>query len=58
MPANQLRARLVLVGLIAIAAALAACGKKGPLYLPKDDRPPATTPATPTPEPDKDKSNR
>jgi len=58
MSVNRRRVRLVLVGLFAVVAALVGCGKKGPLYLPKDEPPPAKAPATPNQEPDKDKSTR
>lgn len=50
---------LALVAVLALGHMLAACGQKGPLYLPEEDppeRPPAAAPARPvtgpTPNPD------
>ena len=47
MPANKGRKRTMVMclAMIAISANLAACGQKGPLYLPA----PASTPSTDTP---------
>jgi len=45
---NRLRAGSALLGLILIATLLSGCGKKGPLYLPKEDVPPVPAPSTET----------
>jgi predicted small lipoprotein YifL len=42
--------RLALPGVLLLTAALAACGQKGPLYLP-DKKPAAVTPAAPAATP-------
>jgi len=53
---NRLRAGSALLGLILIATLLSGCGKKGPLYLPKEDVPPVPAPSAETQIKDPDKN--
>ena len=55
MSVNRLRAGLTATGLILAVLLVAGCGKRGPLYIPKDDAPPPA-PATTVETQDKEKN--